>query len=208
MDMMRGKKVFVSDYNGDIINPRWNVTSICISFNDSELKYNFNDSKYTETLEWITDLLSDHVKLYELFMLRKPGRFNRIDKYYGIWKKLLNKNIEFSITFPEKYFLFDSCEVMVAIAEIEPHKIKEALALCSNRCCGAMLFFSKYNIIYEHIHDKKIFLTDMKTIDYLLDNDATIICTSDFYPEERVLYLYGKNGNKEIELMKSKFGLS
>ena len=206
--MNEGNGFFTTNFNGDIVHPRWDVESIGFFYNDSEQQDNFYDTELTEVLKSIYSLMQNRMKLYELFFIKTPERFNRVDKYYGIWKRIPINHFAFHKANPEKILSTNRGELMVACTEIMYSEMKEALSICVHRFCNAILFFLNSDTIREFTENSKNLFSDKEAVDQLLIRGAIIVNVSDYDVEGRCLYVCGKENNKEIKFLESKLGLS
>ncbi len=189
--------IFETDFNGWLYKVKLKTKGIGCAFSDdigpdAQLEY------FKNLILILKNSFEEDLKLYVISYFRKAGKFNCVEKYYGIWKALNKKNIVFANSNHEVFLEKNGESWMSAYAEINENEIKNLLKMQF-----PIIVFANETVMSDLFSKEINVLNDPELIkSYLLQTDSIIVEIADLCDEGFTIFIYSKSDNDKFDSKK------
>lgn len=181
-------EIVKNEYSGYPYKANVKTNSFCFlsDVEDDEAKI-----EYKRIIEMFSEVFRNTFHLYVIIYYTLDRSFNRVEKYYGIWKDLAKNNIAFQKSYNEIYFDADGKHTMIAYAQVESNEISNLFHVMSRVIPITVLANQK--IMDGLFHSSRDVLCKPERImEYLLNENAILIDHLDLGVDGSSLIIYSK----------------
>lgn len=183
-------QVLETNFNGYIHKVQMATHGLCVTSSDNETNVNFFD-KFLCVTKSLSEFLKNKYNLYIIKYFDKVGKFNSLEKYYGIWKRLNQKNILYENSSREVIIESDKKSVMVAYSIVNCNEINNLLNDDEN-----IIAFATESVIHKLFDSNSEYLDCPEHIkEMLLNENSCLIEYLDLGSEGMSLFVYSKRDN-------------
>ncbi len=191
--------IFDTDFNGYVYKVELKTKGIGCSFPD-DIEPDVKTEYFFNIIRTLINSFKNDLKLYVVSYLQKIGKFNCIEKHYGVWKKLNLNNIFFANSNNEVFLEKNGKSLMIAYAEINENEINNLLKMqlpiivFAKETAMSDIFKKEMDILSEPSHIKS----------NLLQAGSIIVEILDLGIDGFSIFVYSKHDNCKFDSKKLK----
>lgn len=183
-------QIVETTFNGYIYKANTETFGLCITSTDNEVNVNFLD-KFLHIIKTLSGFFKNKYNLYNVQYFNKVGKFNRVEKYYGIWRYLKQSGISFKDSSDEITIESDNRSAMIAYSKVDCDEVNNLFNSSNN-----IAVFANDNTM------RQVFCPGNKSLIYpeyikeaLLNKDSLLVEYLELGSEGSSLFLYAKKDN-------------
>ena len=187
-------QIVETTFNGYIYKVNIETCGLCITSTDNEFNINLSD-EFLRVIKTLSKFFKDKYSLFNVQYFNKIGKFNRIEKYYGIWRYLKQSGISFKNSSDEIAIESDNISSMIAYSKVNCDEVDNLF-----KCTNNIVVFAKDNTMHQ------VFCPIDKSLIYpeyiketLLNKDSLLVEYLELGSEGSSLFLYAKKDNMILD---------